>query len=47
MTKYYIKIKGERNIMFTVKRRKANSIGQILNRNCLLKHVFKERYKEA
>jgi len=43
MTKYYIKIKEERNILVTVKRRKSTWIGQILSRNCLLKHVFKGR----
>jgi hypothetical protein len=31
----------ERNIVRTVKRRKANWIGRILHRNCLLKHVIK------
>jgi len=30
----------ERNIIHTVKRRKANWIGHILRRNCLLKHVI-------
>jgi hypothetical protein len=37
MKKYYIE---ERNILHTVKRRKANWIGHILRRNCLLKHVI-------
>jgi hypothetical protein len=32
--------KEERNILHTVKRRKANWIGHILRRNCLLKHVI-------
>jgi len=40
MTKYNIKMKEERDILVTVKRRKGNSIGQILSRNCLLKHVL-------
>jgi hypothetical protein len=31
-------VKEERNILYTVKRRKANWIGHILHRNCLLKH---------
>jgi hypothetical protein len=38
----------ERNIIHTVKRRKANWIGHILRRNCLLKHIIKgkiEGYK--
>jgi hypothetical protein len=30
----------ERNIVHTIKRRKANWIGHILRRNCLLKHVI-------
>jgi hypothetical protein len=29
----------ERNILHTIKRRKANWIGHILHRNCLLRHV--------
>jgi hypothetical protein len=33
------RVKEERNILHTVKRRKANWIGHILRRNCLLKHV--------
>jgi hypothetical protein len=34
------RVKEERNILPTVKRRKANWIGHILRRNCLLKHVI-------
>jgi hypothetical protein len=34
------KVKEERNILHTIKRRKANWIGHILRRNCLLKHVI-------
>jgi hypothetical protein len=33
-------VKEERNILHTIKRRKANCIGHILRRNCLLKHVI-------
>jgi hypothetical protein len=33
----------ERNILHTIKRRKANWIGHILCRNCLSKHVIKGR----
>jgi hypothetical protein len=29
----------DRNILNTIKRRKANWIGHVLRRNCLLKHV--------
>jgi hypothetical protein len=34
------RIKEERNILHTVKRRKANWIGHVLRRNCFLKHVI-------
>jgi hypothetical protein len=34
------RIKGERNILRTVKRKKTNWIGHTLRRNCLLKHVI-------
>jgi hypothetical protein len=33
-------VKGERNILHTVKRRKANWIGHILRRNFLIEHVI-------
>jgi hypothetical protein len=33
-------VQEERNILHTIKRRKANWIGHILRRNCLLKHVI-------
>ena len=34
------RVKEERNILYTVKRRKANWIGHILGRNCFLKHII-------
>jgi hypothetical protein len=34
------RVKGERNILHTLKRRKANWICHILRRNCLLKRVI-------
>jgi hypothetical protein len=34
------RVKKERNIIHTVKRRRANWIGHILRRNCLIKHVI-------
>jgi hypothetical protein len=37
------RVKEERNIVHTIKRRKANWIGHILRRNCLLKHVIEGR----
>jgi hypothetical protein len=33
-------VKGERNILHATKRKKADWIGHILRRNCLLKHVI-------
>ena len=35
------RVKEERNILHTIKGRKANWIGLILRRNCLIKHVIK------
>jgi len=37
------RVKWERHIVHTVKRRKANWIGHMLRRNCLLKHVAEVR----
>jgi hypothetical protein len=37
------RVEKERNILHTIKRRKANWIGHILRRNCLLKHVIEEK----
>jgi hypothetical protein len=34
------RVKVERNIVHTIKRRKANWIDHILRRNCLLKHAI-------
>jgi hypothetical protein len=33
----------ERYVLHTIKRMKTNRIGHILRRNCLLKHVIKDR----
>jgi hypothetical protein len=33
------RVKAGRNILSTMNRRKANWIGQMLSRNCFLKHV--------
>ena len=33
------RVEEDRNILHTIKRRKANWIGHMLRRNCLLKHV--------
>jgi hypothetical protein len=41
------RVKEERNILHTYKkRRKANWIGHILRRNCLLKHVIEGKIGE-
>jgi hypothetical protein len=34
------RVKEERTILRTIKRRKANWVGHILHRKCLLKHVI-------
>jgi hypothetical protein len=39
------RVKEERNILYTVKSRKADWIGHILRRNCLLKHVIEGKMK--
>jgi hypothetical protein len=36
----------ERNILQTIKRRKATCIGHILRKNCLLKHVVEGKIEE-
>jgi hypothetical protein len=36
------RVKEARNILHTVNRRKADWIGHILRRNCLLKHVIRK-----
>ena len=36
------RVKEDRNILYTVKRRKANWIGHVLRKNCLLIHVAEE-----
>jgi hypothetical protein len=40
------RVKEERNILHTMKRRKANWIGHILRSNCLLKHVIQGKIQE-
>jgi hypothetical protein len=41
--KYYKESKEEKNILQAIKRRKANWIGHVLRRNCILKHVVEEK----
>ena len=40
MKKYYKNPRRKRNILATLKRRKANSIGHMLRWNCLLQRVI-------
>ena len=37
------RVNGERSVVHTIKRRKANWVGHILHSHCLLKHVTKEK----
>jgi hypothetical protein len=39
------RVKEKRNILYTVKRRKANWLGHILRRNCLLQQVIEGKIK--
>jgi low affinity Fe/Cu permease len=38
-----LRVKQQRNILHEISKRKANWIGHILRRNCLLQQVLKER----
>jgi hypothetical protein len=40
------RVKEERNILHTIKRRKANWIGHILHSNCLLKYIIEGMIEE-
>jgi hypothetical protein len=40
------RVKEEINILHTINRRKANWIGHIFHRNCLLKHVIEGKIEE-
>jgi hypothetical protein len=35
------RVKEERNVLYTIKRRKANLIGHILRRDCLLRYIIR------
>jgi hypothetical protein len=37
------RVKEEKNILHTIKRKKANWIGHILRRNCLLSHIIERK----
>ena len=41
------RVKEERNILCTIKRRKTNWIGHILRRNCLVKHISEGKLDES
>jgi hypothetical protein len=38
-----LRVSEQRNILHEIRKRKANWIGHILRRNCLLKKLLKER----
>ena len=40
-----LRLKGQRNILHEISKRKANLIGHILCRNCLLQQVIKGKIK--
>ena len=40
-----LRVKEERNILYEISKRKANSIGNILRRNCLLQRVIEGKIK--
>jgi len=42
-----LRIKEQRNILYEIRRRKANWIGHILRRNCLLQRVTEGKIKGA
>jgi len=42
---YYLGIKEQRNILYEIRKRKANWIGHILRRNCILQRVFEGKIK--
>jgi len=45
MKKYYLESKEQRNILHEISKRKANWIGHILRRNCLLHRVIEGKIK--
>jgi hypothetical protein len=42
-----LRVREKRNILHEIKKRKADWIGHILCRNCLLRHVIEERVKRG
>jgi hypothetical protein len=45
--KYYLRVKEQRNILHEISKRKANWIGHILRRNCVLQQVIEGKTKEG
>jgi len=45
MKKHYLRVKEQRNILQEISKRKANWIGHILCRKCLLKRVIEGKIK--
>jgi hypothetical protein len=45
MKKYYLRVKVQRNILHEISKWKANWIGHILCRNCLLQQVIEGKIK--
>ena len=45
MKKYYLRVKEHRNILHEITKRKANWIGHILRRNCLLQRIIEKKIK--
>ena len=43
--KYYLRVKDQRNILHEISKRKANWMGHILRRNCLLQRVIEGKIK--
>jgi hypothetical protein len=41
------RVKEERNILHTIRRREANWIGHILRRNCLLRHIIEGKIRRT
>jgi hypothetical protein len=47
MKKYYLRVKEQRNILHEISKRKANWIGHILRRNCILQQVIEVKIKDG
>ena len=43
--KYYLRVKEQRNTLYEISKRKANWIGHILRRNCLLQQIIEGMIK--